>query len=137
MSESAEIPGGAATENAAVKWVLNYEKHHGRVAHDARYQGEAVDVISSDRVIEIKAFGKSARGSDLFVEVSQVEEARKNPAFHLYVVDNIRQGDPAKFRLIDLHGETLAKLLEHAKEQRYFVVPFPVGVYDTAVRAND
>lgn len=125
-----EIHGNHAVEDAAIRWVLAYERAQGREARDARHQGEAADVISSGRVIEVKAYSGSARGSDLWLEVRQVEEARQNKDFHVYVVENVRQGDPSLFRLIDLHGETLARLLDRAKEQRYYTVPFPVAVYD-------
>jgi hypothetical protein len=46
-------------------------------------------------VIEVKAFGLSARGNDLWLETRQVDEARTNGRFRLYVVDNVRKGDPA------------------------------------------
>ena len=124
------IVGNHAVEAAAIQWVLAHERAKGREARDARHRGEAADVISEGRVIEVKAYGGSARGSDLWLEVRQVEEAKGNPEFHVYVVENIRQGDPTRFRLIDLHGETLARLLDRAKEQRYYTVPFPVAVYD-------
>ena len=46
-------------------------------------------------MIEVKAFGLSACGNDLWLETRQVDEARTNGRFHLYVVDNVRQGNPA------------------------------------------
>jgi len=84
-------------------------------------------------VIEVKTFGLSARGNDLWLETRQVDEARTNGRFHLYVVDNVRPGSPASSRLIDLHGDVLARLLERARPQNYVTLPFPVGVYDPAV----
>jgi len=65
-----------------------------------------------------------------------VEELRVNPEFHVCLVDNVRQGDPSQFRLIDLHGETLVRLLQRAKEQHYYTVPLPVAVYDQLVRTE-
>lgn len=131
----AEPQFGALTSNkdvedAAIAFVIDHERRQGRTAYDTRHRGAPADVQSDDRLIEVKAAGRSARGQDLWLEVRQVEEARVNPHFHVYVVDNIRQGDPDKFRLIDLHGEALARLLERAKERRYYSVPFPVAVYD-------
>jgi hypothetical protein len=82
-------------------------------------------------VIEVKAFGKSNRGYDLWLETRQLNEARSNPNFQLYVVENVRQGDPALFTLKVLAGERLARLLDRAKEQRYYSVPWPVAHYDT------
>ena len=88
------------------------------------------DIESPPRLIEIKAFGKSNRGYDLWLETRQVDEARRNPAFYVYVVENIAQGDRAKFVLRVLGGEHLARLLIRAKEQRYYTVPWPVADYD-------
>src|ERR1022692_121441 len=60
-----------------------------------------------------------------------MEEARSNRDFYLYVVENVRQGDPALFTLRVLAGDRLLRLLERAKEQRYFTVPWPVARYDS------
>lgn len=64
--------------------------------------------------------------------MSQVEEARRNPNFYLYVVENVRQGAPAKFTLRVLGGGELQHLLARAKEQRYYTVPWPTVSYDSA-----
>lgn len=133
----AEIRSNSGIEDAAIKWVLDYEQSNGREAHDGRFRGEPTDVVSADRVIEVKAYGGSARGSDLWLEVRQFEEARRNPGFHLYIVENVRQGEPTKFRLIDLHGQSLTLLLDRAKEQCYYTVPFPVAVYDSLVQVSN
>jgi hypothetical protein len=125
-----ELVSNKTVEDAAIAFVIDYERQHGRLARDTRHRGAPADVESDDRLIEVKATGRSARGVDLPMEVRQVDEARTNSAFHVYVVDNIRQGDPRQFGLIDLFGETLARLLNRAKEQRYYTVPFPVAVYD-------
>jgi len=113
-----------SVENAAIAFVIAQEWERGRVASDSRGQGAAGDLVSDDgRVIEVKAYG-------LWLETRQFEEAKSNPKFHVYVVDNVRQGDPALFQLIDLHGDGLAHLLQRAKAQSYVTVPFPVAVYD-------
>ena len=81
---------------------------------------------------------RTARGSDLWLETRQTEEARSNPAgFHVYVVDNVRQGNPNLFGFIDLHGDVLAGLLQRAKPASYVTVPFPVAVYDAAIAHGD
>jgi len=123
-----------AVEDAAIVFVIAYELERGRVASDSRGRGAAGDLESDDgRVIEVKAYGGSARGTDLWLETRQVEEAETNPdGFHVYVVDNVRQGDPAAYGFIDLHGDVLARLLQRAKPQSYVTVPFPVAVYDAA-----
>jgi len=127
------LTSNRAVENAAITFVLAYEKAHRRGATDTRGGHAPADVESDNRVIEVKAFGLSARGNDLWLETRQVDEARTNGRFHLYVVDNVRQGNPAAFRLIDLHGDVLARLLERARPQTYMTVRFPVGAYDAAV----
>ena len=78
----------------------------------------------------MKAFGRLARGQDLWLEVRQVEEARRNPAFFVYVVENVRQGDTAMFSLKVLGEDRLRALLGLAREQRYYMVPWPVAHYD-------
>lgn len=122
-------------EDAALTYVIEQEALEGRSAQDTRGKGAAGDLLSHDRVIEVKAYGKSARGADLWLEERQVDEARAYPeSFWLYLVENIRQGDPAKFRLLRIGGEQLQALLERARPQRYYTVPIPVAVYDAVVR---
>lgn len=122
-----------AIENAAMSWVMERERAAGREPidrrHSAAYPG---DIESGDRIIEVKAFGAVARGSFLWLEAVQVEEARRNAAFWVYIVDNVRQGDPAKFGIRALGGEQLARVIAKAREKRYFEVPLPVGEYDRA-----
>ena len=68
----------------------------------------------------------------MWLEVRQVEEAKTNPDFYMYVVENVRQGDPDRFTLRVLGGDRLRRLLERAKEQRYYTVPWPVDDYATS-----
>jgi len=50
------------------------------------------------------------------------------------IVENVRQGDPAAFRVLDLSGERLASLLlPGSARKHYFEVPFPVGIYDALI----
>ncbi len=126
-----EIRGNRAIENAAIKWVLERERAAGREPEDMRGKGAPADIESPPRMIEVKAYGESARGQDLWLEVRQVEEARNNPNFWLYVVENIGQGDPVAFTVKELGGERLRKLVERAKEQHYYTVPWPVADYDS------
>jgi hypothetical protein len=132
-----ELVGNKAVEDAAIAWVLELERRAGRVPRDTRHTGAAADVESPPRLIEVKAFGKSNRGFGLWLETRQVDEARRNADFYVYVVENVRQGDPALFTLKVLGGERLARLLERAKERRYFEVPWPVAHYDTCPTATD
>ena len=66
-----------------------------------------------------------------------MEEAKRNPAFFVYVVENVRQGDPSKFTLRVLGGERLAVLIEHARERRYYEVPWPVAHYASTPEGLD
>src|ERR1035437_7319499 len=61
-----------------------------------RGRGASADLEPDDgRVIEAKAYGRSARGPDHWLETKQVAEARYNPdGFHVCVVDNLRASDP-------------------------------------------
>ncbi len=123
-----------AIEDAAIAHVLDWEAAHGRPSHDTRGTGAAADVAGVHRTIEVKAYGGLARGQDLWLEPRQVAEGRHNPNFWLYIVENIRQGDPARFRLLQIGGEALQAMLDRAVERRYFTVPWPVAIYDEFVR---
>lgn len=126
-----ELIGNKAIEDAAIRWVIALEQAAGRQAQDVRYTGSAADVMSPPRMIEVKAAGRSCRGNDLSLETRQVEEAEANPYFYIYVVENVRQGDPANFTLRVLGCADLHHLLARKREQHYFTVPWPVGLYDT------
>lgn len=82
-------------------------------------------------MIEVKAVGKSNRGYDLWLETRQVEAARTNPDFYVYVVESVRQGGPSLFTLRVLGGPHLQRLLQRVKEQPYYTVPWPVADYDS------
>lgn len=118
------LVGNRAIENAAIGWVMSLEAAAGRTPVDNRsnrtFPG---DIASAPRIIEVKAFGRSTRGADLWLEVAQVEAGRTNRDFYLYVVENVAQGDPAQVTLRVLHGDRLAHVLARARERRYFEVP--------------
>jgi Domain of unknown function (DUF3883) len=129
-SQAPELKANQAIEAGAIAWVMQLERRAGRQPRDTRYQGAPADIESPPRLIEVKAFGKTNRGFDLWLEARQVEEALRNPDFYVYVVENVRQGQPERFTLKVLGGEVLRRLLERRKEQHYFTVPWPVAVYD-------
>lgn len=134
MAEDLGLTGNKAVEDAAIAFVIELEELAGRRPRDTRHVNEPVDLISNGRLIEVKAFGGTARGHDLWLEVPQVDTARSNPdSFHLYLVENVRQGDPANFRLIDIHGEQLVALMDRARMRSYYTVPFSTGLYDSLV----
>ena len=117
-------------EDAAIRHVLEREHSAGRAAVDTRGQGALAD-IEGDWLIEVKAYGGSARGADLWLETRQVQAALNDPErFHLVLVENVRSGAP---RIVDIHGDHLARLLERRREKHYFEVPFPTGTYDALV----
>jgi hypothetical protein len=127
-----ELLGNRAIEDAAIAWVIELERAAGREPRDTRHAGAAGDIESSWRVIEVKAAGRSSRGDDLWLETRQVEEARRNPDFYVYLVENVRQGDPRRFTVKIFGGERLQRLIARAREKHYFVVPVPVAEYDSA-----
>ena len=126
----ADLRSNKQVEDAAIAWVMELERHAGRVPTDTRYRGSPADIESPPRLIEVKAFGRLNRGFDLWLETRQVEEARRNTNFYVYVVENVRQGDPESFKLKVLDNAHLLKLLDRAKLQNYFTVPCPVRDYD-------
>lgn len=124
--------GNKAIEDAAIAFVMEYERRAGRDPEDTRYRGAAADLESSGRVIEVKAAANSVRSSGfLLLEPRQVEEALRNQHFYVYVVENVGQGDQTNFELRILGGEQLRRLIERAKERRYFEVPLPAAEYDS------
>lgn len=124
-------------ENAAISFVIAYEKDRGRAAVDTRgTKGAPADIESDGRVIEVKAAGDTARGPDLWLEARQVAEAESNQEFWVYVVDNIRQGDSTQFGLCLLGGEQLARLIAKKRIQTTYTIPFPVAEYDAAQRGS-
>jgi hypothetical protein len=123
-------------DDAAISYVIAHERRQGRDPYRVQHRDESADVASydpaghhgGDRLIEVQAFGGSAQaGADLWLGADQIESARSRPSYHIYVVDNILQGDPTRFRLVDLHGDTLTQLLADARQQQYYAVPFPGG----------
>lgn len=118
-----------------------------------------ISIESRARTIEVKAVGVSQREAfDISREgglvpavdpvpprgprlvpsarTSASQRGRRNPHVFVYIVDNVRSGDAAIFGLKVLGGGRLARLLEKAKERRYFEVPVPVAEYDTAPGAE-
>lgn len=131
----AELVSNTAIENAAIEYVIAYETAQGRTATDTRGKGAPADVKSDGRIIEVKTYGRSGRGQDLWLKARQVAEAESNPDFWVYVVDNVRQCDPAKFGLHLLGGELLAELVARKRAQTTYILPFAVGEYDAAPSA--
>lgn len=130
------------TEKRAIAYVIAHERAAGRTATDARHNpGSPVDVESVEdatgekRLIEIKAFGGTGRGDDLWLEPNQVRALSEVPDSHLYLVTNVRSTEPSEMQVLDLTGEQLRARLEVKREQHYFEVPLPVAVYDDLLRS--
>ncbi len=130
MVEISPLRTNKQIEDAAVAWVMQLEAAAGRVPSDTRYRGAPADIESPPRIIEVKAFGTTNRGFDLWLETRQVATARSEANFYVYVVENVRQGDPQHFKLKVLDNVHLLRLLERAKHQSYYTVPWPTRDYD-------
>lgn len=123
-------------EDVAIAFVLAREAEAGRTAVDRRGDsGFAADISATDadgveRIIEVKAYGGSARGTELWLEPSQYDSAKQDPQFHLYLVENVRAEDPLGIRLLDVRGADLERLMGRAKQRTYYTVPFPVRSFD-------
>jgi hypothetical protein len=55
--------GNSETERTAIEYVMELERSAGRVPVDVHLKGAPYDVSSPPRKIEVKAFGRSARGA--------------------------------------------------------------------------
>jgi hypothetical protein len=115
-------------EDVAVEFVIAQERAHGRNARDGRGRGPG-DVESDGRVIEIKAFSGKWRSGLLYFTPPQLRAGETDPNYHVYVVENVGQGDPAKFELSVLHGDDLRRLFALAQVHRLFV---PIRAADRA-----
>lgn len=72
----------------------------------------------------------SRAGDSLWLEPSQYAAA-SDPNFRLYVVENVRQGDPKLFALRVIEGQQLlAEMVQRAKEKNYFLLPWSTTIYD-------
>lgn len=122
---------GAQVESPAIDWVMAYETRHGRNPVDRRHERAFPgDLDSPPRVIEVKAAARGYRGSFLWLEPVQHKHALDDPTFYVYVVENVGQGNPAKFTLRVLAGEQLKRLAANAKERRYYELGWPTKDYD-------
>lgn len=107
--------GNAEIERAAIEYVMGLERKARRQPVDVHLQGFPYDISSPPRKIEIKAFGRSARGAPIPLEERQVKAAREDPEnFYLYVVDNIADEVQGKIAVRVLHGPALRTMLDSA-----------------------
>lgn len=130
------IVGNAAVQRAAVQFVVEYERAYGRNARDTSRGGAPGDIASDGRVIEVKSCGGFDVRTDglLYFTPPQLREGGSNPEYYVYIVENVRQGDPTKFELRILHGEQLRRLFAGAKPHRFYV-PVRAADYQVLERA--
>ncbi|MGW8881225.1 DUF3883 domain-containing protein [Streptomyces mirabilis] len=127
--------GNKETEQAAITHVMALERTAGRDPKDVRTSGLPYDVESSSRMVEVKAFSRSARSEALPLEHRQVEAAKANPEhYYLYVVDNLASLDGAEVGVRILHGEALLALIERTQPQITYWPTFRAAEYDQTER---
>ncbi|MCQ9132414.1 DUF3883 domain-containing protein [Streptomyces sp. IBSBF 2807] len=129
--------GNKETEQAEITHVMALERAAGRDPKDVRTSGLPYDVESLPRLIEVKAFSRTARSEALPLEHQQVEAARANPKhYYLYVVDNLAGAEGAEVDVRILHGEALSALIERTQPQITYWPTFRAAGYDQAERLH-
>jgi hypothetical protein len=122
------------TERLAIEYVMQLERDAGRTPADVSHRGVPYDVSSPPRKIEVKAFGRSARGEVLALEESQVTEARQDPEnFYLYVVDHVTTGDGTPMAVRIIHGDLLAQMLDRTPPKISYWATLRVREYDQLI----
>src|SRR5689334_16617880 len=110
---------------------MQLEYQAARQPEDVHQQGFPYDVSSPPRKIEVKAYGASARGTQIPIEDRQVKAAREDPEnFYVYVVDNIASGDQAKIAVRVLHGPILRAMLDRTVPKMTYWPTFRTSDYD-------
>jgi uncharacterized protein DUF3883 len=122
------------TERLALEFVMKLERGAGRSPADVSHRAVPYDILSPPRKIEVKAFGRSARGEVLALEESQVAEARQDPEnFYLYVVDHVTTGDGTPMAVRVIHGALLAQMLDRTPPTISYWPTLRVREYDELV----
>ncbi|MFF3883621.1 DUF3883 domain-containing protein [Streptomyces sp. NPDC001914] len=125
--------GNKETEQAAIAHVMALERAAGRDPKDVRTSGLPYDVESLPRIIEVKAFSRSARSEALPLEHRQVEAARANPEhYYVYVIDNLAGPEGAEVGVRILHGKVLRAMIDRSQPQITFWPTFRAAEYDQA-----
>jgi hypothetical protein len=122
-----------SVEDAAIAFVLAEEAAAGRLARDVRGTRALGDVVSGERIVEVRVSATPVRGRDVWLEPRLYDTARAHPdRFWVYVVEDVDRRGPAGFRLVRLGGEPLQRMLDQATKRRFYAVPVPAGVDDAA-----
>lgn len=125
--------GNKETEQAAITHVMALELAAGRDPKDVRTSGLPYDVESLPRMIEVKAFSRSARSEALPLEHRQVEAAKAYPEhYYVYVIDNLASLDRAEIGVRILHGEVLRGMIDRSQPQITYWPTFRASEYDQA-----
>jgi len=116
----------------AMQWVVTLETAAGRVPTEASSL-DVADLSSPPRTIEIKAVrgGQPVMPFLRFTE-SEVEAARRDPEFYLYVVEDSELAGPERFSLKVFGGELLQSLLASARRRVWYDVPIRSDAYRRA-----
>jgi hypothetical protein len=125
------------TENFAIEYVLQLERAAGREPLDTRKTGDPVDITSPPRLIEVKAFGGSARGQPVPLEQRQVDALRANPeSFFLYEVEEINEARAGlgKPSVLVLDGAKVLAMVATAKPVTTYWPTLRVADYNSAPR---
>lgn len=127
--------GNSEIENVAIEHVLRLVRQAGRTPEDVHLRGLPFDISSPPRMIEVKAFGGSARGAAVPLEDRQVEAATQYPdSFYLYVVDNVAKADLGAVQVRVIQGEALRELLARSKPHITHWSTLRAAEYDKAER---
>ncbi|MFH9553313.1 DUF3883 domain-containing protein [Streptomyces sp. NPDC017435] len=127
--------GNKETERAAITHVMALERAAGRDPKDVHTSGLPYDIESAPRMIEVKAFSRSARSEVLALEHRQVEAAKAHSErYYLYVVDNLSDLGGAGIGVRILHGEALLAMIERTQPQITYWPTFRAAEYDQAER---
>ncbi|MFF3938331.1 protein NO VEIN domain-containing protein [Streptomyces phaeofaciens] len=127
--------GNKETEQAAITHVIALELAAGRDPKDVRTSSLPYDVESLPRMIEVKAFSRSARCEALPLEQRQVEAAKAYPErYYVYVIDNLAGLNGAEIGVRVLHGEVLQAMIDRSQPQITYWPTFRASEYDQVER---
>ena len=122
------------TGRLAIEFVMKLERDAGRSPADVSHRDVPYDIFSAPRKIEVKAFGRSARGEVLALDERQVAEARQDPEhFYLYVVDHVTTGDGTPMAVRVIHGALLAQMLDRTPPTISYWPTLRVREYDELI----
>jgi len=120
-------------DNAPITWVIKKRKGKPGVGPWTLVSRGARRRRESPRTVEVKSFGGPTGASSSRWSRDNFDEARSNPDFFVYIVENVGRGDPGLSTLKVLDHNRLPPLLKKAKERRHYEIPWPIADYDASV----